>query len=102
MAINDAELTQEMTRVRTSGNEIVIEVAVINRPHPWEPHTSWAVAATLPLCSTPAHIEAVRCKLVTSRKFFALCRECGERNKGHMHSARICMSCAEKNHGVVY
>ncbi len=103
MAKNDPELVQDMTRVQSSEKQIIVEVAVIDWPHPHEPRISWALASTLPLSSTSTRIEAVRRKLIKNRKFFALCEECGERkSKGHMFSGKICMSCAERNHGVVY
>ena len=103
MAKNDHELVQNMTRVQISEKQVIVEVAVIDWPHPHEPRISWVLASTLPLSSTSTSIDAARSKLMNNRNFFALCEECGERkSKGHMFSGKICMSCAERNHGVVY
>ncbi len=102
MAANDTALAQETTRVRMASGKILVEVAVVTWPHPHEPSMSWVVAATLPLSSTSMHVEATRNRVVKNRKFFALCHECGKRNlKGHMFSAKVCMSCAEQNHGII-
>ena len=102
MAVNDILLAQKMTRVRVTEDRTVIEVAVIH----WDsqtPCTSWVVAMELPLFIEPEHIRIARNKLVKNRKFFALCSECGERCvKGQMSVSKICQSCVESNHGVVF
>lgn len=103
MAGNDWELLQDMTRVSTSAEAVVIDVADVHWLQPHTPFVVWHPLAVLPPDTSSDVIAGARQKLLQRKQFFAVCAECGLRHaKGHMHSAVLCSTCAETNHGVVY
>jgi hypothetical protein len=101
MATNDDDLLRDYTRVRLDADEQVIEVGVIDWHGPHTPQLTWVEAARLPKAATAEEVERARRKLLQRRKFFVICKECGERNaKGHT-SEGVCHGCMEKS-GVVF
>ncbi|AVY94614.1 hypothetical protein DAI18_11610 [Microvirgula aerodenitrificans] len=99
----DRDVLQTMTRVQQDAGGVVIEVAVIEWAQTHQMDLSWQAASRLPLPADPAQIEAARQGALRLRRFFAVCRSCGMRHaKGHMHSASLCMGCAEKAHHILY
>jgi len=101
----DADLIRHCIRtVRDAdGDRIIIQAQVVHWPHPHEPELEWVPAAELPTDSTQAEIDNAIIKVLRSRKFFKVCRECGERTlSGNMFDRVTCHSCAEKKYGVVY
>ena len=103
MNSNDIQLIQDMTRVVVSPDAVVLEVAEIHWLQPHSPFTVWHPVVVLSANSPHEKIETSRKSLLSRKKFFATCTECGRRNiKGHMYSGSLCMSCAESNHGVAY
>lgn len=103
MNSNDINLIEDMTRVIVGPEAIVLEVAEVHWLQPHSPFTVWHPVIFLSPSATQEKIEASRKSLLTRKKFFAACAECGLLNiKGHMHSESLCMICAEINHGAVY
>lgn len=103
MNTRDMELLLEMTRVARPAEAVVIEVAEVHWLQPHTPFTVWHPLAVLPSDCSPIAVDTARQKLLQRKRFFSICGECGQRNAaGHMHSAKLCMSCAEGSHGAVY
>ncbi len=103
MNSNDIDLIKDMTRVIVSPEAIVLEVAEVHWLTPHSPFTVWHPVVVLSPSSPQEKIEASRKSLLTRKKFFATCAECGRRSiKGHMHSESFCMSCAEVNNDIAY
>lgn len=64
---------------------------------------SWSVVRELPGESSVSVVDDAIAALLTSTDYFAICAECGERKpKSWMDDERICQTCAERRHGVVY
>jgi hypothetical protein len=103
MNSNDLELFQEMTRILETPEAVVIEVAEIHWLRPHDPFTVWHPVVVFASGTASEKINDSRKALLNRKRFFLICGECGLRHaKGHMEAPRLCMSCAEKNHGVVY
>lgn len=101
MATNDDELLREYTRVGTAADSHVIEVGVITWHGPHTPQLTWVESARLPKTATAEEVERARRMLLQRRKFFVICKKCGERNaKGHTGEG-VCHGCMEKS-GVVF
>lgn len=103
MNSNDIELFHEMTRIVEAPEAVVIEVAEIHWLGPHSPFVVWHPAVVLRSGTSPNTVNQMREALLNRKRFFSTCNECGLRHaKGHMNSPNLCISCAERNHGVVY
>lgn len=101
MASNNDELLRDYTRARLDGDTQVVEVAVIDWPGPAVPELSWVETVRLPADASADEVDRARRKLLARRKFFVICKDCGERNaKGHTEGG-VCHGCMEKS-GVVF
>ena len=102
--MNDADLIHDFIRtVPFPDGGTVVEVCVISWPHPHEPESTWVTAAELPPGATAAEHDRAVAKVLRDRKYFRVCRDCGERKPvGWMHDIKICQGCAEKHHGVCH
>ena len=99
----DADLIKHCIRTTHYPDKIVIEVEVISWPHPHEPESEWVQVVDLPAGADQADIDKAVIKVLHRRKFFKVCKECGERKPtGLMWEDTICQGCGEKNHGVCY
>ena len=99
---HDDHLLRNYTRVRLDADEQVIEVGDTTWEGPHTPVISWVEASRLPADTSTAEVARARRRLLMRRKFFVICKECGERNaKGHT-SRGVCHECMEKKHGVVF
>jgi len=97
----DDDLLGDYTRVRLDAGMHVIEVGVVSWQGAHSPELSWVEAARLPADTAAAEVERARRKLLAQRKFFVICKVCGERNaKGHTEQ-RVCHGCMEKS-GTVF
>ena len=101
--MNDKELLDEFTDVRSSPSGLVLRVRQITWPHPHEPKTRWHAVTRLPVGTSPTDIDAARQRLLLDPKYFRVCTECHQwKPSGWMHDDAICQSCAERNHGVMH
>lgn len=106
----DRKLMREFTRgVRVEGG-VGIEVAVIDWPDPSVPETQWkrvgfvALRDGLKEATVRKHpkVRAARRAVLEDKRFFAVCRTCGERNpQGWMLSRVECQGCGA-GRGIVY
>jgi hypothetical protein len=100
---NIPDHTKDSIRTHTKGDRIIIEVEVISWPHPHEPRTDWVQAAVLLGSATPEEVDKAITRVLKSRKYFKVCKECGQRTlSGCMYDRSTCHDCAETKHGVVY
>lgn len=101
--MNDKELMDEFTDVRSGANGIALRVLRITWPHPHEPKSQWYTVTTLPIGTSLSDLDNARRDLLANPEHFRVCTECNERNPvGWMNDDSICQGCAERNHGVVY
>jgi len=101
----DADLIRHAIRTvqDADGDRIIIEAQVVHWPHPHRPELEWVQAAELPADASEADIVAAVIKVLRRRRFFKICRECGERTlSGSMYDRVTCHTCAETKYGVVY
>jgi len=55
----------------------------------------------LPLGADQADTDQAVIKVLRRRKYFKVCKECGERKPvGLMWEENICQGCGERNHGL--
>lgn len=102
IAPNDDAIITEYIAVEEGGTFTVIWVGTVQ----WSsqtPSTEWVVAEEIQGTPRAESISLAVHRILNSRRFFAICQECGERiPQGCMHDDDICQGCAEKNHGVVH
>ena len=100
--MTDSELIKEFIRVERNDSEVLLEVCKID----WEGHTpfsNWENAISLPTTAADEDIQSASVGILNDPAFFRICEECNERKpNGWMHDGKICQSCAERNHGVIY
>jgi hypothetical protein len=85
-----------------SGNELTVSVRQIEWDGPHDPRSSFHIER-LPSSARDEVIEACIERVLSDRRFFGICEECGEMNpRGWMMDADLCQSCAVDNHGVVF
>jgi hypothetical protein len=98
-----AKYINDYMRVARSDNTIEIQVEMIEWPHPHTPTSSWHTIDKLDKFTSQEVIDEIVEKTLSDKRYFKVCNECNERNPvGHMHDNKICQSCAENNHGIVY
>jgi hypothetical protein len=101
--MTDDDLLADFTRVTTGEAGTTLECMVITWPQPHRPDSHWVPVRTLPSDFTPGEIEAARRALLKLRRYFKVCRLCGERKPdGWMMDKDVCHSCAEEQMGVVF
>ena len=103
MSPDDIVLLDEFTRIREDVGEIVIDIAIVGWLSQGSPEITWVAARKLPLGSSDPEVSAERERLLSNRRFFRVCQECGARRPdGYMFSKTICMAFAPKKYGVVF
>ncbi len=103
MIPTDDDHIKDSIRTHTKGARIIIQVEVISWPHPHEPQSDWVQVTELPGSATPEEEDKAIATVLKSRKYFKVCKECGERTlAGCMYDQSTCHGCAETKHGVVY
>jgi hypothetical protein len=97
------ELVQRFIKAKRNTEHLKLFVCKIGWRDSHTPTSTWELVATLPADASSTDIKAKLKTILTDRKYFSVCQECGERNPdGWMHGDKICQSCAERNHGIVY
>jgi len=101
--MDDTGFIREFISVERSQGDVVIRVCQIEWPAPHSPVSKWTTAKRLGANASEEEIDLAVQGLLEDGRYFRVCVECDEPNPtGHMHDDRICQSCAERNHGVVY
>ena len=85
----DELLLQEHVRIRTTGAGIFVEVRM-NANDGADLAVRWALAAALPLRSTPMEVSRARMLVLTDYRYFRVCDTCGDR-----HPSRLVRSCGD-------
>ena len=98
--MSDEELLATYTRLRDG---TVLEVMVVDWPHPHEPVEVWHHFRSWKHGPTPTQLTRARQQVLITRKYFFRCRLCLElTNTGHRYEKDICSGCATQHFGVVY
>lgn len=100
--MTDSELREEFIRMeeRQDGSLVVL-IQLIEWQGPHSPMGRWIVWKEIPIQPSAVERESLAQEAIKDERYFGLCEECYERNpRGWMHSARLCQTCAERNHGV--
>ncbi len=101
--MKDQELIRDFTRTEQVDGGLRILVGSVDWDGPAHATLSWSVASELPADSSASVVEEAIVEILASPEHFAHCEECGELNPlGWMHDERICQSCAQRHHGIVY
>ncbi len=102
--MNEPEPACECVRVERAADHIRVFVATITWPDgPANPQLRWALFRELDSVAGDSELQAAVGEAIASPSYFATCQECGQRKPlGWMYDDRICQSCAERIHGVVY
>lgn len=101
--MSEEEVIEEFIKVYKDRDQVRFYVRRID----WDgPHTPITTTVNVSSFDGEMDDEAIRAEVMRiskDSKHFRRCKECGERNPfGWMHDSKICQSCAERNHGVVY
>ena len=100
--MTDSKLIKEFITVEKSESGVHLLVRSID----WEGHTPfsiWEEAISLPTTVSDEDIQSGSVRILDDPAYFRICTECNERKpNGWMHGYKICQSCAERNHGVLY
>jgi len=98
--VSDEELLETYTRLRDG---TVLEVMVVDWPHPHKPVEVWHRFRSWKHGPTPTQLTRARQQVLISRKYFFRCKFCQEtKNTGHRHQVDVCQGCASQHFGVVY
>ena len=101
--MDDEQLIDEFIRTTTSEAGVLIEVRVIHWTSPYESETVWVPAGRVGGNPPSENLQERVLQVLGDEKYFRICVECNERNPvGWMHDDKVCQTCAERNHGVVY
>ena len=101
--MNSTDLIKNFIRVEKSVDRVRILVCTIDWPHPHTPTSKWEVVEVLHQEAGQDVVGDAIAGILQNKKYFSVCEECNERNPvGHMHDEKICMGCAQQNHGVCY
>jgi len=101
--MNDEEVIANFIRIKRTETAVKVYVRQIYWNGPHRPIAVWTLASELDSNSNDVDIDRVVHTILSDRRYFRVCVECKKRKPvGWMHDDRICQSCAEKNHGVVY
>lgn len=96
-------LFDALTRVRQAAGGVHIEVGVISWPQTYPPQLDWLAVAQLPAGSSEADCYRTRRRVLMQRRFFALCKRCGQRHaRGYMMDLHLCMGCAARYYHVIF
>lgn len=100
---DEQALFDALTRARQTADGVQIEVGVISWPNSHQPQLDWLLVAWLPATSSAADCYRARRRVLMQRRFFGLCKTCGQRNaRGHMLNPQLCTSCAERHYHVIF
>jgi hypothetical protein len=103
MSDSDTQLIADFIRVVESEDGTLMEVGVVEWNGPATPVIRWKTFRRWRRKPTPQRLDAAQQQALQTARFFKVCRICRDRtNIGHMHDARVCQSCAERELGVVY
>ena len=102
--MNDSDLANEFIRQEAVGQSVHVLVRLIEwHGGPANPTSRWKLIAKINIADAESKLGPAIRRVLDDRRYFGRCEECGERNPaGWMHSEKLCQSCAEANHGVVY
>lgn len=94
---DEQALFDGLTRAQVLAGGVEIEVGVISWPSSHDPQLDWLPVAWLPAASSAADCYRARRRVLMQRRFFGLCKTCGQRHaRGHMLSLQLCTACAEQ------
>ncbi len=98
-----AQLLKEFIRIDKTPLDIVILVREIDWDGPAKPISSWLEWKRLASGASEDEIKQTAALVLEDPAYFRYCVECGEQNPiGWMHDDRVCQTCAQSKHGVVY
>lgn len=101
--MTEDELLREFVREEHTSEGLRILVRVISWSGPHTPETEWVPWKILSEIPETKALADLRTELLSDKRYFGLCAECGKRNpKGWMHREELCQTCAQENHGIVY
>lgn len=99
---DEQALFDELTRAQVQADGVQIEVGVISWPSS-HPQLDWLPVAWLPAASSAADCYRARRRVLMQRRFFGVCKTCGQRHaRGHMHDRQLCTGCAEQQHQMIF
>ncbi len=100
---DEQALLNELIRARQVADGVQIEVAVISWPQCHQPQLDWLAVTLLAAGSRDADIYRARRRVLMQRRFFGLCKTCGQRHaRGHMLNRQLCTGCAEQHHHMIF
>jgi len=98
--VSEKQLLEAYTGLRDGA---VLEVMLVDWPHPSEPVAVWHRFRSWKHGPTAAQLERARQQVLISKKYFFRCRLCLElTNTGHRYGKDVCSGCATQHFGVVY
>jgi hypothetical protein len=101
--MSDAYLIERFMQVREEEGRTLLEIAIVEWPHPHEPRLAWHKLRSWAEPPDATILAEAQEKALRNRRFFRDCELCGERcNRGHMHDAKTCQGCAERHLGIVH
>jgi len=101
--MNDREPAHHFVKLEPVPGALRVLVGAVSWDGPQSPSISWALARELPEPVSDDEIDRAVAEVRASADYFATCEECGQRNPlGWMHDERVCQSCAQQTHGVIY
>jgi hypothetical protein len=101
--MDDHELAQRFIKIEPEAGSINVFVCKIGWSGSHSPVSTWEFTVKINTDILSTEIDAEIHKILNNKRYFQVCKECGERNPcGWMHSRNICQSCAERNHGIVH
>jgi|AP86_3_1055499.scaffolds.fasta_scaffold63399_2 hypothetical protein len=101
--MTDEEVIQEFIKVYKDVDQVRFYVRMIDWEGPHTPTTTIVNVSTFDGEMDEAAVRAEVLRISRNRKYFRRCKECSElKPVGWMHDSKICQSCAERNHDVVY
>lgn len=100
---DEQALFDELTRTRQLANGVQVEVGVISWPQNHLPQLDWLPVTLLAAGSSDADIYRARRRVLMQRRFFSVCKTCGQRYaRGHMLSSQQCTACAEQHQQITF
>jgi hypothetical protein len=104
--MNNHELVREFIKVEKRENEVVILVCLVEWKNSHEPILRWKIAKTLKTDSLKSEVDIQVNEILNDKRFFRTCVECGKcKQVGRtmmLQDKRLCHSCAEKNHRILF
>ncbi|WP_038214384.1 hypothetical protein [Xenophilus azovorans] len=92
----------EAFRIRLLDDVLIFYVEDIEWHGPHEPAGVWTPEAVLPATAPLKSVGATLKRLLKKRRYFVVCRECGELNRAGHTEGEICYPCLERSHGAAF